>query len=44
MTDYTVYYGIENLHRLNTSISIALDTETTQLQPVVGGLRLIQLA
>ena len=44
MTDYTVYYGIENLYRLNTSISIALDSETTQLQPVQGGLRLIQLA
>ena len=40
---YTVYYGIEHLHRLNTSISIALDTETLQLQPEQGKLRLIQL-
>ena len=40
---YTVYYGIEHLHHLNTSISIALDTETLQLQPEKGKLRLIQL-
>ena len=43
MTNYTVYYGIENLRRLNTCISIALDTETLQLQPEKGKLRLIQL-
>ena len=43
MTDFTVYYGIEELHRLNTSISVAFDTETLQLQPEQGKLRLIQL-
>ena len=40
---YTVYYGIEHLHQLTTCISIALDTETLQLQPEKGKLRLIQL-
>jgi len=40
---YSVFYGIENLHRLNTCSSISFDTETTQLQPKKGGLRLIQL-
>ena len=43
MTDFTVYYGIGELHRLNTSISVAFDTETLQLQPEQGKLRLIQL-
>ena len=41
--NYSVFYGIENLHRLNTCSSICFDTETTQLQPKKGGLRLIQL-
>jgi len=40
---YSVFYGIENLYRLNTCSSICFDTETTQLQPKKGGLRLIQL-
>jgi len=43
MNDYTVYYGIEELHRINTAVSICFDTETTQLQPEKGGLRLLQL-
>ena len=43
MTNYTVYYGIEHLHRLNTCTSIALDTETLQISPEQGKLRLIQL-
>ena len=42
MTDYTVYYGIEHLSRVHTSTSIAFDTETLQLQPEKGKLRLIQ--
>ena len=41
--NYSVFYGIENLHRLNTCSSICFYTETTQLQPKKGGLRLIQL-
>ena len=43
MTHFNVFYGIGELHRLNTSISLALDTETLQLQPERGKLRLIQL-
>ena len=43
MTNFKIYYGIEYLHKLNTSISIAFDTETLQLQPELGKLRLIQL-
>ena len=43
MTNYTVYYGIEHLSRLNTCTGIAFDTETLQLQPEVGKLRLLQL-
>ena len=43
MTDFNIYYGIDELRRINTSISIALDTETLQLQPERGKLRLIQL-
>ena len=42
-SNYTVYYGIEHLNRLNTSVSISFDTETLQLQPEKGKLRLIQL-
>ena len=41
--DFSVFYGINELHRLNTAISIAFDTETLQLQPEKGKLRLIQL-
>ena len=43
MTNYTVYYGIEHLNHVLTSTSIAFDTETLQLQPERGKLRLIQL-
>ncbi len=43
MTNYTVYYGIEHLNHVHTSTSIAFDTETLQLQPERGKLRLIQL-
>ena len=41
--NYSVFYGIENIHRLNNCSSICFDSETTQLQPKKGGLRLIQL-
>ena len=41
--NYTVYYGIEHLHRIDTSSSVAFDTETLQLQPEKGKLRLLQL-
>ena len=44
MVKYKVYYGIEHLNVLQTSVSIAFDTETLQLQPEQGKLRLIQLA
>ena len=40
---FQVFYGIENLHRLDTCVEVAFDCETTQLQPVLGGLRLLQL-
>jgi len=43
MSDYNVLFGIEHLDRISTSISIAFDTETLQLQPEVGKLRLLQL-
>ena len=43
MSQFTVYYGIGELHRLNTCVSVALDTETLQLQPELTKLRLIQL-
>ena len=43
MSDYKVYYGIENLHLLDTCITIAFDTETLQLQPEKGKLRLLQI-
>jgi DNA polymerase-1 len=38
-----VLFGIENLHHLNTALTVAFDSETTGLQPQVGGLRLLQL-
>ena len=41
--EYSVYYGISELKRLHTAHSIAFDTETLQLQPEEGKLRLIQL-
>ena len=41
--EYSVYYGIEELKRLHTAHSIAFDTETLQLQPEEGKLRLLQL-
>ena len=41
--EYSVYYGIQELKRLQTAHSIAFDTETLQLQPEEGKLRLIQL-
>ena len=43
MSDYKVYYGIENLHLLDTCITIAFATETLQLQPEKGKLRLLQI-
>ena len=41
--EYSVYYGISELKRLRTAHSIAFDTETLQLQPEEGKLRLLQL-
>ena len=43
MADYNVLLGIENLSVLDTCVSLAFDTETLQLQPEKGKLRLIQL-
>ena len=43
MSDYKVYYGIKNLNLLDTCTTIAFDTETLQLQPEKGKLRLLQL-
>ena len=40
---YKVFYGIQHLEKLATAITIAFDTETCQLQPEVGKLRLLQL-
>ena len=37
------FIGIQHLHLLETATELAFDTETTGLQPVVGGLRLLQL-
>jgi DNA polymerase I-like protein with 3'-5' exonuclease and polymerase domains len=36
--------GIEHLHTLFNATTVAFDCETTGLQPVFGGLRLLQLA
>jgi DNA polymerase I-like protein with 3'-5' exonuclease and polymerase domains len=41
--EYSVYYGIKELKRLQTAHSLAFDTETLQLQPEEGKLRLSQL-
>ena len=35
--------GIEHLHTLDDATLIAFDSETTQLQPKMGGMRLLQL-
>ena len=43
MSDYEVHIGIEHLPKLDTAVSIAFDTETLQLQPERGKLRLLQL-
>ena len=43
MTNFKIYYGIEYLYKLNTATGIAFDTETLQLQPEIGKLRLNQL-
>ena len=40
---YRTFFGIRELYRLGTSISIGFDTETLQLQPEKSKLRLIQL-
>ena len=40
---YKTYFGIEHLDLLEHATLIAFDTETTQLQPKNGGLRLLQL-
>jgi DNA polymerase I-like protein with 3'-5' exonuclease and polymerase domains len=40
---YSVFYGIKELHRLHAASSLAFDTETLQLQPEKGKLRLLQL-
>jgi DNA polymerase I-like protein with 3'-5' exonuclease and polymerase domains len=36
--------GIKHLHTLSNATTVALDCETTGLQPTFGGLRLLQLA
>ena len=36
--EYSVYYGISELKRLQTAHSLAFDTETLQLQPEEGKL------
>ena len=43
MSDYNVLFGVENLSALDTCVSLCFDTETLQLQPEKGKLRLIQL-
>jgi DNA polymerase-1 len=40
---YEIFHGVEHLDKLWTAIDIAIDTETLQLQPEVGKLRLLQL-
>jgi ribonuclease D len=39
-----ILQGIEHLHTLDGAALVAFDVETTGLQPVIGGLRLLQLA
>jgi len=43
MSEYKVLFGVAHLGALASSTCIAFDTETLQLQPEVGKLRLIQL-
>ena len=43
MTEFTVLQGLENLDKIDTSVELAFDCETTGLRPVRGGLRLLQL-
>ena len=43
MSTFQAFQGIEHLSRIDTCVELAVDTETTQLQPVRGGLRLLQL-
>ena len=40
---YSVLHGVEHLHKLTTCTSICFDTETLQLKPESGKLRLLQL-
>ena len=40
---YEVFHGVQHLDKIWTSSTIAFDTETLQLQPEVGKLRLLQL-
>ena len=42
MSDFKVYKGVEHLHLLNTCTQICFDTETLQLNPEEGKLRLLQ--
>jgi len=39
---YTTYFGVEHLDKIFTATRIAFDTETLQLQPEMGKLRLLQ--
>ena len=39
---YKIYHGVEHLDKLGTALDIAFDTETLQLQPQLGKLRLLQ--
>ncbi len=43
MSNYSVHFGIEHLKKLTTCTSICFDTETLQLKPESGKLRLLQL-
>jgi len=38
-----VLFGVEHLWKVAPSVTVAFDSETTGLQPVVGGLRLLQI-
>jgi DNA polymerase I-like protein with 3'-5' exonuclease and polymerase domains len=44
MANASFLYGIEHLHTMFNATTVAFDCETTGLQPVFGGLRLLQLA
>ena len=39
---YTTYFGVEHLDKVFHATTIAFDTETLQLQPEIGKLRLLQ--